>query len=140
MYNNIKVLYNSICDSHVICNNYIVHIGLVCLAIILLDNNSKYPINFISTTFGKLISILIIYTLSVLFSPFTGALLAIVFIFFAAEYNEQIFKDTNEQTNNNDDVIKNNIYVDFEGNAISLDEIKNRYPNLNFDNDNDNDN
>lgn len=124
--------------SRVICNNYIIHIVSVCLAIILLTNNSKYPSNFISTTFGKLISILVIYTLSVVFSPLTGALFAIVFIFIVSDYNVQT--DTyNNITNieqHHDEVIKNNIYVDFEGNAISLDEIKNRYPNLNFDDEN----
>jgi hypothetical protein len=119
--------------SHVICNNYIIHIVSVCLAIILLDNNSKYLNNFISTTFGKLISILVIYTLSLVFSPLNGTLFAIVFICFVSDYNVQPDTYINIEQPHNDDVIKNNIFVDFEGNAISLDEIKNRYPNLNFD-------
>jgi len=119
--------------SRVICNNYIIHIVSVCLAIILLTNNSKYLSNFISTTFGKLISILVIYTLSLVFSPLNGALFAIVFICFVSDYNVQPDTYINIEQPHNDDVIKNNIFVDFEGNAISLDEIKNRYPNLNFD-------
>lgn len=121
--------------SHVICDNYFIHIVSVCLAIILLDNNSKYLNNFISTTFGKLISILVIYTLSLLFSPLTGSLFAIVFIFIVSDYNIQTDTYNNITTieQHDDEVIKNNIFVDFEGNAISLDEIKNRYPNLNFD-------
>lgn len=132
---------------HLTSDNIIVQLLALCIACVLLATPSYIPTQFASTIQGKAIAIAIIYFVAVAISPIVGALFAIVFVMLISDITEGLSNNsatTNSATTNSantpDKFRKKHckktgdktVFVDAEGQTVSIDEMKDRFPNVSF--------
>ena len=128
-------------------DNIVVQILVLCTAFWLLSTSSYIPRHFASSIQGKALAIAIIYIVAIIISPIVSAIFAIVFVVLISDITEGMANnsDTNNSDTNNSAKtsdkfrkkhckkkgIKTN-FVDSNGNVVSLDEMKNKFPNIIF--------
>lgn len=132
---------------HLTSDNIIVQLLALCIAFVLLATPSYIPTQFVSTIQGKAIAIAIIYFVAVAISPIVGALFAIVFVMLISDITEGMSNNsattdiaTTDIANTPDKFRKKHckktgdktVFVDAEGQTVSIDEMKDRFPNVSF--------
>jgi len=132
----------------------IAQIAALCVAFAILAVPSSVPAEFVSTIAGKAVSVAVIYFASVAASPIIGAIFAIVFVVLMSENVEglggraattKVTKARSDLEGTHDDSTpakfkKNHCkkvngemeFVDAEGNAVPLKDMKDRFPNVSF--------
>ena len=123
-------------------DNIFVQILVLCTAFWLLSTSSYIPRHFASSIQGKALAIVIIYIVAIIISPIVSAIFAIVFVVLISDITEGMSNnsDTNNSAKTSDKFrkkhckkkgIKTN-FVDSNGNVVSIDEMKNKFPNIIF--------
>ena len=138
-------------------DNVIAQIAALCIAFAILAVPSSIPSQFVATAAGKAVSVAAIYLAAILVSPLTGAIFAILFVALMSENVEGLGgRPTTTRSSNvsksredsHDDSTPENFkknhckkvdgetkFVDAEGKAVSLKDMKDMFPNVSFNGD-----